>query len=249
MKLDTPFVDIDQLADAMLPAIKDRLEADAFPNVALGILDGQIRIQIFPNCENDEWREEFLWAMQVLGASVPMDCVAFVSDSYSATSKHKSDGSEWELGEMALAFQGDGPDKELVTESIFVNIVDRTGSAALLTVHYERQPDGSITFGKRESITEGEDKGSVGGYLLDGLRQAMLQEPIEKRMEQMTGVTGATFGLDREESMAHMMCAAVKMVVARGILVALGATSERQMEIIKDSFANGPFFGEEITNE
>jgi len=230
------FVDVDKLMDAILPLAKEELEANEFQPALLGFLDGAIRLNAFPQMNDDEWRDKMIWAAHVLCAGVQIDAIAWVSDSYGATSPTKKDGSPWQQGDLERAWQDDTPDKELITEMLLVNMFDRTGSGAIVTVPYIRQADGTIEPGERKTLIEGVNGGQLGGEVSDGLRSAILQDSIEVALRAQ-GMDFAQLGLSREAAVMHMACAATKTVLAQGVAVALGATSEIEMEVLEASFS------------
>lgn len=215
----------------------------------------------------------------ILNAAVPMiigmepDMLTIVNDTFIVKGSPieeddgqkklvKSDGSDWEQGDMGYAREHNTPDAQYVKDQIAVMTIDRTGTMSAVGMEYSLT-DGKVEWGEQDVVVEGKDTGVFAGLIPDVLRRAFAAPTVRQQMQEMAdlendpifddvnwmaqfvmagepGMSGAQamayVAEFPDEAYAHMICAVIKGALApQGCGVAIGVQSEEIMEVFRES--------------
>jgi hypothetical protein len=175
-------------------------------------------------------REQKHMAIVLLGG-VAKDLLVMVNDSYHAKQMTKTDGSDWQPGDMQYAWEHNTPDKKLLGEGLLCAVFDRKGNVSAAQQSYVATPE-SLDFEEPDIQL---DVGSrMGGSMFTMGRQAMTSPNLWDEM-RVQGIDHALFGLTPEAARTHALCAVAKMLMVAGVPCAIGCMSEESEEIIRTS--------------
>lgn len=211
------------------------------------------RAVFFPTLDGDpQARNKVAWACVLLSAVIDdLHSITWVTDSYAVTQQTKTDGSNWEHGQMQEAFLGNmGPeDAKLVFEQVCYQTMeimpDGSRRSSMICFRYDRNDDGTVDvhWDDPTVMIEGAS-GSLQGFYVDMMNDAFGAPKLRSEMEKMLGDTGAALGLSMEAQKLHALCVAVKMVMQQVQMpVLIPARNEEETGLLKRSFEEGPQFG------
>lgn len=178
-------------------------------------------------------RDQMLQTAQMMATGFAPDLLVVVFETFHTT--HRTNpftGNEWQHGEMqTLIEEHDGRAKGWVDDALLVCAYNRAGDSLVQWLPY--RIEGTAMHWGQPPENEGRN---FSGAVHETMLRSMIQPTLDATMFAATGLTGADFDLDAEQTIAHTDCAVVKILADFGILVALWAKkgSERE-QIIKNS--------------
>lgn len=225
---------------------KEELEDGNFHGTIQWWNGEQIRAIMFPDMDPAIGRAEVGWAARVFSSTLTFDDIVCVNDTYIASHSTKSDGSNWQHGDMAYAVEHNTIDAGLIRECLTYMVVGRS-SVVMISLPYERLHDGSVLYDWDHIIMADSDEdqdGELHGELVDAIRMAYESKKITEVLGE-NGVTSERFGVPGSLAEVSMMCAAVKMILNQTegrYKVMMPSLTDEEKEYIQDSFSD-PMYG------
>jgi hypothetical protein len=194
-------------------------------------------------------RDEGLRAAHLMAVGFGCDALAFCVDTWSSKDLiNPVTGREWAQNEMQdVVEHHQGIERGWILEALNTFVVNRAGDLAASYQGYRQTKHG---YGKRTTRwtlewTESRvsDPTTVGarheGLVIRALHRAMNTDTTGQWLGRL-GLSGADFGLDDVETMAHADCAVVKTLAAAGFEggVLLSSDDPRRAAIIEESLAD-----------
>lgn len=201
------------------------------------------RVIFFPEMVSHESRSPISWAVTVLSAGIDnLAGIAFIHDGYNAASKTKTDGTDWEPGDMQRALIEKTEDAHLISEALYYSVVTKE-AVHMAGVGYDRD-DTTITF-NWDTVTYAstmQDKVEAAGFYPDMMRRAMDAPKIIEHMAKQFGTSVADFGLDEAGGRLHTLSICTKMVLIQtGMLCMIPCRTAEEQELLQRSIKEGPF--------
>lgn len=180
-------------------------------------------------------RDNFFQVAAILGSGLDADALLWLSDAWKTTSITKTDGSDWEPGDMQYAVEHNTPDAKFISENLVVLLVDRIGNAAATSIAYEMK-NGKVVFG--EVFGDEIDGNQMDSWMKNAFVHVMTKiPPISDRMKEM-GVDLSEWDIKPEEAYLVQMCALVKGPLAQTSSVpAVIVSNEWEHDKVAASFA------------
>lgn len=180
-------------------------------------------------------RESTLGAAKLAAVGYGCDLIVVTSEGWHPTAEHHDinpiTGQPWGPGQMQdVAEHHQGLERGIIAEALTVVAVNKAGDVVGTVLDYKIVPgEANLTVEWAPDPffadnTEEDAKTRFEGYMADRLVEFMEQPNLLTEITKR-GVTGADFGLDDVETMAHADCAMTKVLSQQGFAGSVGLLS------------------------
>lgn len=184
----------------------------------------------------DGTRDKTLAAVRTVAVGFGADVLAMTMDTWQGTGRtNPLTGKSWGAGDLQdLVENHDGYGRGWVTDAVSVLVYNRAGDRSATMLPYRIASRNVVWLDDRHLDTED----GYGGLVHEVLSAAMSGPTLDVLVAR-TGLTGADFGLDAEETLAHQDCAAAKLLLNRCAVALAAEPNTVRAKIIRRSLPDG----------